>query len=214
MKIIHPDVSAVEPNAENIITLLRSDDGVRGLRIENADMTGLEIKSVSIEESLIVKVNFLQIKVEKFETRDCVYKDCDFTASSLANSSWYIIEINGSRCSGTQLQSSTLRNIKYKNCKIELANFRFASLENVIFEDCMINDVDFYNASLKNVAFSGSSIENISFAGARLKNVDLSDAQLISVKNSAGLRGATISYEQLTSLSPYFAQELGILVKN
>ncbi len=67
---------------------------------------------------------------------------------------------------------------------------------------------------LKNVEFGGSSVDNISFAGAQLKNVDLSQAQLISVKHSAGLKGATISYEQLTSLAPNFAQELGILIKH
>lgn len=59
----------------------------------------------------------------------------------------------------------------------------------------------------------GFYIENISFAGARLKNVDLSEAHILSVKNVIGLKGATISYEQLTFLAPYFTQELGILIK-
>jgi uncharacterized protein YjbI with pentapeptide repeats len=168
---------------------------------------------MAIEESLVVKTDFSQTHIEKFETKDCVFKDCDLTATSLASSSWHVVEVSGARCSGIQLQTSVLKNVLFKGCKIELANFRFAKLENVIFEDCLINDIDFYNATLKNVVFSGSSIENITFASARLKSVDLCDAHLVSVKNVSGLKGATISYEQLTFLSPYFAQEFGIIIK-
>jgi len=198
---------------DNIADLLRLDETMRCLVIEGEDISNLRIKRVSIDESQITKTSFSGVNIEKLATKDCVYKDCDFTASSLADSTWHVVEIIGARCSGTQLQNSTFKNVLFKGCKIELANFRFSRLENVIFEDCMINDIDFYSANLKNVVFDGSSIENISFAGARLKNVDLSGARIDSVKNSAGLKGATISYEQLTALSPYFAQELGILIK-
>ncbi len=213
MKLLHPDVTQVQPMTRDIPELLRSDDKLTGLRLENIDISGLRLKSVAIEESLLVKTSFLQTHIERLSVRDCVLKECDLTASVLAGSTWHIVEISGARCSGLQLQTSTLKNVLFKGCKLELANFRFAHLENVIFEDCLIDDIDFYNATLKNVDFGGSSIEHISFAGARLKSVDLSQAQLISIKHSAGLKGATISYEQLASLAPNFAQELGILIK-
>lgn len=213
MKILHPDIPEALSDIDDITPLLLVDDKLRGLRLESVDISGRRLKGMAIEESLVGKTNFSQTHIEKFEAKDCQFKDCDFTASSFASSSWHVIEVSGARCSGIQLQTSVLKNVLFKGCKLEFANFRFAKLENVIFEDCLINDIDFYNATLKNVVFSGSSIENITFAGARLKNVDLSDAQLVSVKNVSGLKGATISYEQLTFLAPYFTQELGILIK-
>lgn len=213
MKLLHPDIPTDLSDVEDITPLLYVDDKLRGLRIENVTVSNLRLKGLAIEESLIHKTDFSQTHIEKFETKDCRFKECDMTATSFANSSWHVAEVIGARCSGIQLQTSKLKNVLFKGCKLELANFRFSTLENVIFEDCMINDLDFYSATLKNVAFSGSSIENISFAGARLKNVDLSDAQIMSVKNTTGLKGATISYEQLTFLAPYFAQELGMIIK-
>lgn len=214
MKMLHPDIPEGLSTTVNVTDLLYADDKIRGIRIEDADISGLRLKSLSIEESLIFKTDLSQTKIEKFEAKDCILKDCDLTASSFASSSWHVIEISGARCSGLQLQTSQLKNVLFKSCKLEIANFRFSALENVMFEDCMINDIDFYNATLKNVTFNGSSIENIAFSGAKLKNVDLSEAQIISVKGVSGLRGATISYEQLTFLAPYFTQELGILIKD
>jgi len=213
MKILRPDVPIELQDTTDISLLVRGDDKLRGLRVRGADVSAMRLKSLAFEESLVEKTNFSQSHIEQFETKDCVFKDCDLTAASLANSSWHVVEIQGARCSGIQLQNSTLKNVLFKDCKIEFANFRFSKLESIVFEDCMINDIDFYHASLKNVIFPGSSVENITFAGARLKGVDLSDADLISVKNVSGLKGATISYEQLTFLAPYFTQELGILIK-
>jgi uncharacterized protein YjbI with pentapeptide repeats len=213
MKILHPDVLNQLQDVTDMTSLLYLDEKLRGLHVKAADISSLRLKGMAIEESLVSKTNFSETHIEKFETKDCVFKDCDLTASSFSNSSWHVVEILGARCSGVQLQNSTLKNVLFKGCKIEFANFRFSKLENIIFEDCMINDIDFYNATLKNVTFTGSSIENITFAGGRLKSVDLSDAHLVSVKNVSGLKGAMISYEQLTFLAPYFTQELGILIK-
>ncbi len=214
MKLLHPDIPTTLSDVYDITPLLHVDDKLRGLRIENADISNLRLKGMAIEESLINKTDFSQTHIEKFESKDCTFKDCDMTATSLANSSWHVVEVIGARCSGLQLQTSKLKNVLFKGCKLELVNFRFSTLENVIFEDCMINDIDFYNATLKNITFSGSSIENVTFLGARLKNVDLSEAQIMSVKNVTGFKGATISYEQLMFLAPYFMQELGILIKD
>ena len=214
MKLLHPEVSPNLVELESDTDLFYSDDKIIDHKIQYAAISGQRLKSTSIEESLVYKIDFSHTIIEKFETKDCIYDDCNFTMSAFSDSSWHAVQIVNSRCSGVQFQSSVLKNVVFKGCKIELANFRFANLENVIFEDCMIDDIDFYNASLKNVQFSGSSIENIAFSGARLKDIDLSDAHILSVKNVTGLKGATISYEQLIFLAPYFTQELGILIKN
>lgn len=214
MKIIHPDVANDLSIAIDINNLLDSEDKIENINIDNADISGRRLKSVIIQESLVNKTSFMDTNIERFEVRDCVFKDCDFTASSLTTSSWHVVEITNTRCTGLQLQNSTLRNVMFKGCKIELVNLRFAKIENIIFQDCMINDIDFYNSTLKNVEFVGCNIENISFSGAKLKNVDLTRSQIFSVKGVSGLKGSTINYEQLIVLAPYFAQEFGIIIKD
>ena len=214
MKLLHPDIPTDLVAVGDLTTRLRSDDRLRGLQVDQADLAGRRLKGTAIEESLLTKVDFSQTQIERFALKDCRLVDCDLTACGLAESSWHVVEAMGCRCSGLQLQNSQLKNILFKSCKLDLVNFRFAKLENVRFEDCLINELDFYNATLKNVDFIGSTIEDIGFAGAHLKNVDLSEAQIVGIKSATGLRGVTINYEQLTFLAPYFAQELNIDIKN
>ena len=214
MKIIHPNILNDLAKVVDVDNLLNSEDKIENANLDNIDISGRRLKSVIIQESLVNKTNFMNTNIERFEVSDCTFKDCDFTASSLATSSWHVVEIVNARCTGLQLQNSTLRNVMFKGCKIELVNLRFAKLENIIFQDCMINDIDFYNSTLKNVEFAGCNIENISFSGAKLKNVDLTRSQIISVRGVGGLKGSTINYEQLIILAPYFALEFGIIIKD
>lgn len=214
MKIIRPNVSNDLVKVVDIDPLLDSEDKFENVKLDNTDISGRRLKSVVIQESFVNKANFMNTNIERFEVRDCTFRDCDFTASGLAASSWHVAEIINARCTGLQLQNSTLRNVMFKGCKIELVNLRFAKVENVIFQDCMIDDIDFYSSMLKNVEFVGCTIENIGFTNARLKNIDLTGSQIISVKGVSGLKGATINLEQLMTLAPYFAQEFGIIIKD
>ena len=214
MKMIHPDIPNDLTAVADISNLLRSDDKIYAINLSDFDMQGCRLKGTIIEESRICKTNFSDVHIEKFGSKDCIFKDCNFTASNFADSGWDSIEIINTRCSGTQMQNSVLRNVLFKSCKIELVNFRFSKLENVIFKDCVINDADFYNATLKNIEFINCDIEKIAFFGAKLKSADLTTSRIISVNGVDGLKGATINYEQLITLAPYFAQAIGIVIKD
>ena len=182
MEQLYPDIPSQLTELQDITSLLQGDDKLRGLHVKQANLARLRLKGVAIEESLVSKSDFSQSQFEKFATKDCKFVECDLTATSFADSSWYVVDVVGSRCSGLQLQASQLKNIRFQGCKLDLSNFRFSKLENVMFEDCLINDIDFYNATLKNVDFGGSSLEDVSFLGARLTDVNLSGAQIIGVK--------------------------------
>lgn len=214
MNILRPDIPSELVPATNLARLLSSDETLRELHITDAESSRLRTKGLTINESAIEGSNFSQATVEKFSTRDCRFDDCDLTASSFADSSWHTIEILHSRCSGMQLQSSVLKNVLFKGDKLDMANFRFAELNSVVFEDCVINEIDFYNAKLKNVTFINCDIEDAEFSGAKLDNVDLTGSQIISLKGVESLKGARVSNSQLIYLAPYFAQALGLIVKD
>ena len=62
--------------------------------------------------------------------------------------------------------------------------------------------------------FPGSSIGILGSAGARLTDVDLSGARLRTIGSIAGLRGATLSADQLIDLAPLLAAHVGIRIRN
>lgn len=213
MKLLSPTLPAQREVIDDARTLFAADDAIREISLEYQALTGFASKSVTLTDSLVSKSDLSSMSCERFDVLNGEFKNVNFAASKLPNSSWHVVVISGARCSGLQVSNSAFKNVLFKDSKLDMVNFRFSKLENVRFEDCMMDDVDFYNAQLKNVEFVNCQINNITFASARMKSVDLSASHIELIKGANSLKGATISYDQLMQLAPYFAAEAGIKVK-
>ena len=214
MKIIRPTLPPSLLTPLDPMDLFNTEDHVTGVRVENTWFTTAELEKTSVSESVLSKVDFTGVTATRFDVTDCEFIGCNFTASKFPESSWHRVLIDGTRCSGLQMTTGRLKNVDFKNSKLELVNFRFSRLENVAFEDCVIDDVDFYDASLKNVEFVNCTINKITFASARMTNVDISKSTVEGINGIKSLRGVTMSYDQLLQLAPAFAAEAGIKIKD
>ncbi len=213
MKIAKPELPHELHTVPSIRSLLRTDEKLIGLLVQDIDVPTLTAKGTSLAESQVIRCTFLQAKIEKLQLQDCVLENSDFSGSNLSDASWHAVAVKSTRCSGLQLPSSLLKNVTFTGCRLDMANFRFAKLENVRFEQCVVTGMDLYNAQLKHVEFVDCDIEDVEFSGARLTDVDLTRSRLISIKGLAGLKGARITSEQLVALVPYVAQEIGLIVE-
>lgn len=213
MNILAPTIPNDIQNIDNIVREFDEEEDVSSVVIDGQIATALETKSCSIRDSLITKTDFSYADMEKFDIANCIIKNTNLSASKFHDSGWRTVHIDGCRCSGLQLQNSSIKNVRITNSKLDLVNFRLATLESVIFEDCVLDDTDFYGANLKNVAFINCTIAKISFAGAKLRSVDLSQSSIESIQGLESIKGATISHDQLIQLAPYFAAEIGIKIK-
>jgi uncharacterized protein YjbI with pentapeptide repeats len=91
-------------------------------------------------------------------------------------------------------------------------NLRGARLTDVSFGDCVIDELDLGGATLQRAAFPGTRIGRLLAPEARLTDVDLRGARVDDIEGVEGLRGATVSLDQLLDLAPTLAARLGILV--
>ncbi len=212
MKILQPRLSNDLASVDDLTTLFTREDDIVEIQSEGQSVAGVQTKNASMRDSLMAKTDFSLAELEKFDVANCVIKGSNLSGCGFSDSSWRTVWVDNSRCSGMQIQDSTLKNIRFSNSKLEIVNFRFAKMENIVFEDCVLDDVDFYGATLKNVEFVNCTISKITFASAKLQNVDLSKSTIDSVQGIASIKGATISYDQLLQLAPYFATEAGVKV--
>jgi len=212
MKIIRPSLPQLLATPDDVMELFNSEDLISGFHIQETWLTSAELNKKSFSETRLTKVDFTQVNVPKFDVTDCDFKVCNFTASKFPESSWHRVSIDGARCSGLQITNGLLKNVDFRNCKLEMVNFRFSRLENVAFEDCVINDVDFYDAQLKNVEFVNCTINKVTFASARMMSVDISKSSIEGINGVNSLRGVTMSYDQLMQIAPAFALEAGIKI--
>ncbi len=138
------------------------------------------------------------------------YSNCVLTTTSCGESSWHRVSVDNSRCTGLGLQTSTLQDVVFTDCKLNLVNFRFAKLKNVVFEGCDLSEADFYCSELTNVRFDGCALDGVEFSGSKLKRVDLRCSDVSSLRSANSLTGAIIDSTQLIILAPLLAAEAGI----
>ena len=144
---------------------------------------------------------------------DSVLQRVDVVALSAVGSGWWNVEVEQSRFGSAELYDSVLRNVHFVRCKLGYLNLRGATLTDVAFTDCVIEDLDLMRATATSMAFSGTRISRLELAGSKLEDVDLRGARLAGIGTLEGLRGATITLDQLLDIAPAMAESLGIKVE-
>lgn len=189
------------------------------VRIENAhiellDAVGVRAENMSIDESILERVQFVQAQLEKLGLSDVLLQGCDLSAAKCADGSWLRVHVKGGRLTGIDLSSTTLKDIIFEDCKLDLANFRASKLTRVQFIGCHLQETDFQMATLTNVAFSSSELKKVAFSRANLKHVDARTSQLFDIRGWDSLKGLTLDASQLVAIAPELANELGLLIED
>lgn len=136
----------------------------------------------------------------------------DLVSWSAVEGQWRNVEVRQSRIGSLELYDSVWDGVHFVGCKLGFLNLRGATLRDVAFTDCTIDELDLMRTSATRMAFDGSRIARLEPAGSKLTDVDLRGAQLSDLASVEGLRGATVTVDQLLDLAPLLAARLGIRV--
>lgn len=191
---------------------LHNDELFENQRIIELNAAGVQATNVSFDECELYKPLLSQAKLEKLQLRDVRIAGGDCTAVNASDGGSLRVTFDDVRMTGFDASRSTYKEVCFKNCKIDMANFRFSKLKNIRFEDCNLTDCDFQSAQLTSVVFRNCILQKVLLSNAVCKQVDMRTSQinnLIGWKSSAGI---VIDSVQLMHLAPELAQELKIIV--
>ncbi|HSX30989.1 MAG TPA: pentapeptide repeat-containing protein [Candidatus Saccharimonadales bacterium] len=192
------------------------DEGVdSNLEIDRALVRGADFSSVAklyIDSSKLDNVALTGADLEKLECADTVITKLEAAALRAYKANLLRVVLNDSRLTGAEFAETHFEDCVFKNVKFDDVGFRFATFKRVRFENCILRAADFSNAQLAHVTFSGCDLEAANFISAECKGVDISSEDLTTIKGVLGLKGASISTEQLIQLAPLLATELGFKV--
>jgi uncharacterized protein YjbI with pentapeptide repeats len=165
-------------------------------------------------EIIVNKADYSSQTLSKIRVSSSKFTNVALAGSDISYSSFFLTDFKDCNLTGTQFIRNTLEAVVFADCKFELTSFMFSHLKDVVFKNCNLNEIDFRDTILENVTFKDDMLENIDFSGANVKgNLDISASRVISLKGIMKLKGMVISEEQLLSLSPFMANELGFVVK-
>lgn len=145
---------------------------------------------------------------------ESVFDGADVPVVSAARATLRDVEIRDSRFGSIEAYDGAWRGIRFTRCRLGFVNLRATDLLDVAFVDCTIDEIDLLDATARRVAFDGSRVGALNVGGATLTDVDLRGADLREIVGMAGLRGATISPEQLQLMAPALAEQAGLRVED
>ena len=107
---------------------------------------------------------------------------------------------------------STLRHIRFTDCRLDGASFRGATLEQCVFERCNLVDADFAEATFDAVELVECDLGRADLSVARCQRVFLTRSMLEEVRGVARLRGATVTPDAVVPLAMSAFAALGFVI--
>jgi len=137
-----------------------------------------------IEDQEFESIDYSQHKLVEGEYENCVFTNCNFSGLNLSRLSFSECSFIDCNLSMVKLTGTTLRDIKFKGCKLLGLHFEDCSdfLFSVSFDNCNLNLSSFFKRKLKKTTFNNTSLQEVDFTEA-----DLS----LAIFNNCDMLGAT-----------------------
>lgn len=183
------------------------------VHVRDADWSNVTSPRLQLDVVVLERVQLTLASLREGSWMDVRVTGAEASGLDIAGLTGRRIEVTTSRMSGVIMSESNLRDVVFRGCKFNLANFRFAKLQSVLFDDCDLTEADLSGAVLAGVTFSRCQLRRTDFDAAVMSDVDVTTSELLDPKGVRGLGGVTIGYDQLAGLAPQLATELGIKLK-
>jgi uncharacterized protein YjbI with pentapeptide repeats len=206
-------LGAVNPTSPEEFAALDGDD------LEGTELIGEKFDEVQwggrrrLDASRLHELTISRWRARAIAVSDSVLSQLDVVALSAPESGWRDVAVRNSRIGSVELHQANLRRVAFTGCKLGYLNLRDADLADVVFTDCLIEDLDLMRAKAKRVSLDGCRIRRLELGHTRLEDFDLRGATFTDVSGMEGLRGVTISTDQLFDLAPILAARLGVRVE-
>jgi uncharacterized protein YjbI with pentapeptide repeats len=151
-------------------------------------------------------------ELERFSLLDCRLERCDLAGLAAPSASWARVEVSGSRLTGADLAGAQLKDVRFRDCRMDLVSLFGARLERVSFEHCNLREADLVEARLHDVSFAGCDLSAAIVADASCSRTELRDGTYEDLRGITGLKGCTLAWPDALALAPALAAALGLRV--
>jgi uncharacterized protein YjbI with pentapeptide repeats len=184
------------------------------LAVKGARFGGVDAGSGRLIHAVLEDVDLREARLRGVRLVDVEGTSLEGSNGDWRGGSMRRVHLSDSRLTGLVVSEAKLEEVTFRNCKLDYANFRFASLNRVSFEDCVLTETDFQGAECQSVKFSGCRMQGTDFSKAELDGVDLRGSELALSGGVEALRGAVVSTSQIIDLAMPLAEAAGIAVRD
>lgn len=175
------------------------------------DWPNFEVQPWRFDTAKVEQCTIMAQTIGSLRIWDSIFVRCDLSANRLFGAGLLRSEFLGCRATGMQMGESTIKDVSFQNCKLNMSSFRKCKIERVVFENCILDDVDFNNATLTDVVFTKCELNRTDFGGSKSLRVDMTTSDIGMIRGVQSLRNVQIRPEQMIQLAPLLCAEIGIV---
>lgn len=183
---------------------------VDGVTVERLDLG----HSGRLESSRLDRLRAGRLEVPGATFVECVLTDTDVPVLAASASVWRDVEVTGGRWGSAEFAGAQWRGVHLRGVRISYLNLRGADLQDVRLTDCRVDELDLGDATVRRMDLPGTRVDRLALDHARLADVDLRGLDPQVLDGLDGLRGATVSEDQVLRWAPAFAGHLGLSIRD
>ncbi|MBA2954813.1 pentapeptide repeat-containing protein [Nocardioides sp. MAH-18] len=191
---------------------LRRDADLDGVRYADLAVPLLDLQGARVASSQWAGLSADEADLRGTRLTDVELDGVNVPVVRAARSQWRDVTVSG-RLGSVEAYEAQWRSVHVVGCKISYLNLRGAEVADLAFTDCVVEELDLVGAIARRVRLSGTRVGQLNVQHADLQDVDLRGATFEAVDGVLGLRGATVSPDQLALLAPLLAAGLGLDVE-
>jgi uncharacterized protein YjbI with pentapeptide repeats len=147
------------------------------------------------------------------EVVDVSLEDCDVIGVLAQKSRLERVTISGSRLRGVTWAAGVIRGLTLDSVSGADVSCRFSTLRVVTIRDCQLPEADFTEVEFDQVVLERCDLRGAKFDHARVKRLRIAGCNLAGASGAVDLRGASMELDDILSLAPSLAREIGITIE-
>ena len=112
------------------------------------------------------------------------------------------------------LTDADLGEVLIEDCRADLATLAGANLHNARLASCDLRSTDWQEAQLRAVCLEDCDLSGADLSKARFVEVELRSCRLDGIRGAQGLRGVTMSWDDVLAAAAVFAAACGVRVRD
>lgn len=147
------------------------------------------------------------------EIVEVTVEDCDVIGLLAQKSRIERVTITGSRLRGVSWAAGVIRGVTLDTVTGQDVSCRFSTLRVVTLRDCQLPEADFTEVEFDQVVIERCDLRAAKFDHVKVKSLRLAGCNLAGASGALDLGGATMELDDVLSLAPSLAREIGITVE-
>jgi len=153
------------------------------------------------------------VTLDRPEAVDLTLDNCDLAGVTSTGGSFRRVTVRRTRLRDCTFGGGIVQDVAVEACTGERLSARFSTLQRVVVEDSRLPGFDLYGATLDKVVFRDCDLTGAAFDGVTVKELRLERCTLTGITGVTSLRGAEVDFDDLMTLAPSMAKELGLKVR-